>query len=624
MAAYNGVNGHSMTESPLLREVLQERVGLRRRRHVGLVRHAAPTEAAAQRGARPRDAGPARPVGRRARRRGARRARRRGDDRRQGAADPAARRARRRARGHRAGAPRRPTTTPRSPPSCAASPRPASCSPATRARCCRSTPSDAAPRGRASARTRRSRGRSAAAARPSTRRTPCRRSTACAPRSATACEVDHWRRRARRRAHARWPARRGSGSPTARRRRRGALPRARTATVLGTERARAAAFNWMGAFGAGRRRRRRSRASRSTRCCAPPSRGRTRSAPPASAATGSSVDGEEVFDGRLELPPGADIVEALMIPPQRVARASSSRRGGRRSRSCSRTRSAAWPASIPDFGGAVFQLNLRRRTAPTTRRSSARSRSRARPTSRWSWSARPRRSRARGSTARRSRCRAARTSWSAASPRPTRRPSWSSTPARRCCCRGPTRSPPCCSRGSPARSSATRSPTCCSAAPSRAAGCPPRGRRPRSGLPSTQPVDGVLAYDEGLFIGYRGTTARRGRALPVRPRPRLHDLGVRRRSRRGEAARRGSGARAQHRRRAAAARSCRSTRAATAAPSSGRSRWLAGFAVVDAEPGEEVAVTVRLRRARLRALGPRRAGRASPERSRSPPGRRRP
>ena len=86
----------------------------------------------------------------------------------------------------------------------------------------------------------------------------------------------------------------------------------------------------------------------------------------------------------------------------------------------------------------------------------------------------------------------------------------SSTPARRCCCRGPTRSRPCCWRGFRARSSATRSPTCCSARSSPAGGCRRRGRASEEGLPSTQPVDGILAYEEGLRVGYRGR--RRGRA----------------------------------------------------------------------------------------------------------------
>ena len=31
-----------------------------------------------------------------------------------------------------------------------------------------------------------------------------------------------------------------------------------------------------------------------------------------------SVGGDEVFDGELELPPGADIVEGIMIPPQAI------------------------------------------------------------------------------------------------------------------------------------------------------------------------------------------------------------------------------------------------------------------------------------------------------------------
>ena len=41
MAAYNGVNGHTMTESPMLRDDPHGRVGLRRRRHVRLVRRRA-------------------------------------------------------------------------------------------------------------------------------------------------------------------------------------------------------------------------------------------------------------------------------------------------------------------------------------------------------------------------------------------------------------------------------------------------------------------------------------------------------------------------------------------------------------------------------------------------------
>ena len=75
MAAYNGVNGHPMTESPLLRDVLQDEWGFDGRRHVGLVRGAARPRRPARGGARPRDARPARAVGRRAGRRRARRAR---------------------------------------------------------------------------------------------------------------------------------------------------------------------------------------------------------------------------------------------------------------------------------------------------------------------------------------------------------------------------------------------------------------------------------------------------------------------------------------------------------------------------------------------------------------------
>ena len=70
----------------------------------------------------------------------------------------------------------------------------------------------------------------------------------------------------------------------------------------------------------------------------------------------------------------------------------------------------------------------------------------------------------------------------------------------------------------------------------------PGGRLPttwpasEAGLPSTRPVDGVLRYDEDLLIGYR--VARSRRAVRLRPRPRLHGLGVRRdRGRRRHASR---------------------------------------------------------------------------------------
>ena len=61
----------------------------------------------------------------------------------------------------------------------------------------------------------------------------------------------------------------------------------------------------------------------------------------------------------------------------------------------------------------------------------------------------------------------------------------------------------------------------------------PGGRMPTTwprteeGLPSTRPRDGVLPYEEGLFVGYRAYD-RDGRraAVRLRPRPRLHRLGV--------------------------------------------------------------------------------------------------
>ena len=215
--------------------------------------------------------------------------------------------------------------------------------------------------------------------------------------------------------------------------------------------------------------------------------------------------------------------------------------------------------------------------------------------------------------------RAGRTSWCAASPPRTRAPSWSSTPVRRCSCPGPTRWPRCCSRGSPARSSATRSPTSCS------------GRRTRRPAAHHLAVRGGLpAVDEA---GRRRADLRRG-ALH-----RLSGLGPRRpaplyRSATGWGTRRGrttsmrpggDGRRPSGRpwlatpARGAGARSCRSTRAAPATIER-PVRWLAGFAAVEAAPGENVAATVTRAGQCVRALGRRRgAGRSSRVRSGLPP-----
>ena len=178
------------------------------------------------------------------------------------------------------------------------------------------------------------------------------------------------------------------------------------------------------------------------------------------------------------------------------------RRAGRRRRPPGRpTRSSPTPSSWP---------------APATSRSSS--------------SAPARTSRARASTGRRWRCRAGRTSWSAPWRPPTRARSSSSTPVRPSSCRGATRCPPSWCPGSRAWSSATRWPTSCWAPSSPAAGCP----RPGPRRWPTSPVLRGHAHRRAARVrrGPRHRAprlpARRHRAgVLVRPRPRLHDLGVR-------------------------------------------------------------------------------------------------
>ena len=130
----------------------------------------------------------------------------------------------------------------------------------------------------------------------------------------------------------------------------------------------------------------------------------------------------------LTLPPDADVAAAHMRPPQHAVPVGARRGGGGRRRAHARGRAASRSTRRATCSGSTSS----RRSRPTTSGWSAPSRSRRRPTSRSSSSARPTRSRARASTAPRSGCRGARTSSSRAWPRRTRGPwSWS-TRARRC------------------------------------------------------------------------------------------------------------------------------------------------------------------------------------------------
>ncbi|MEA2246432.1 MAG: beta-glucosidase [Solirubrobacteraceae bacterium] len=132
----------------------------------------------------------------------------------------------------------------------------------------------------------------------------------------------------------------------------------------------------------------------------------------------------------------------------------------------------------------------------------------------------------------------------------------------------------------------------------------PGGRLPTTwpmtedGLPSTQPVDGVLTYDEGLFVGYRAYD-RDGRE----PRYRFgHGLGYTTWDYVGlsapEQAAPGAEVSVTVRVRNTGSRRGREVVQVYASRSEGGVerpvRWLAGFAPVEADPGEEVSATVRV------------------------------
>ncbi|HEX2411223.1 MAG TPA: glycoside hydrolase family 3 C-terminal domain-containing protein [Solirubrobacteraceae bacterium] len=88
-------------------------------------------------------------------------------------------------------------------------------------------------------------------------------------------------------------------------------------TVLGTERRPGAAFNWMGGFGPDVPAERVARVEVHTTLRATDA-GRYAVGGSGVGRLWLSVRGEQVFDERLALPPGADVVEGIMSPPQRA------------------------------------------------------------------------------------------------------------------------------------------------------------------------------------------------------------------------------------------------------------------------------------------------------------------
>jgi beta-glucosidase len=127
-------------------------------------------------------------------------------------------------------------------------------------------------------------------------------------------------------------------------------------SVLGAEQRPGCAFNWLGSFGPG------VDAAQVARVEVQAVLRATEPGTYTVAASGVgryrlSVDGVEAFNGDIELAPGADIVEALMIPPQRTHELTLDR--GTAAAVALAHDVGTMDTGIPDFGGASFQLNVR-------------------------------------------------------------------------------------------------------------------------------------------------------------------------------------------------------------------------------------------------------------------------